>query len=110
MTFEARPQPAGFFPGAGKTVNHMRLSAYEIDVLRALARGEAPDLAPAHRVRLELLDLTRETPTGLKLTPLGARSIHLEPTIEHEKFEPVERRLDARGRKLASDRTLGRLG
>jgi hypothetical protein len=86
----------------------MRLSAYEIGILRALSRGEVPELAPAHRVRLELLGVTRETPAGLELTPLGARSIHLEPTIVHETFEPVERRVDARGRKLASDRTMGR--
>jgi hypothetical protein len=87
----------------------MRLSAFEIDILRALSRGEIPYVSPAHRVRLELLGLTRETPTGLMLTPLGERCANLQPTVEHETFQRSERRLDVRGRKLASDRTLDRI-
>jgi hypothetical protein len=87
----------------------MRLSSFEIDILRALSRGEIPCVSPAHRVRLELLGLTRETPTGLVLTPLGERSMRLAPAIEHETFEPSERRVDVRGRKLAAGRTLDRI-
>jgi hypothetical protein len=87
----------------------MRLSSFEIDVLRALSRGESPSVSPAHRVRLELLGLTRETPTGLVLTPLGARSVSLQPTIEHETFAPPQRRVDVRGRRLAAGRTLDRI-
>jgi hypothetical protein len=87
----------------------MRLSSFEIDVLRTLSRGEIPSISPAHRVRLELLGLTRETPAGLMLTPLGERSTRLAPTIEHETYEPPERRVDVRGRKLAADRTLDRI-
>jgi hypothetical protein len=83
----------------------MRLSSYEIDILRALARGEDLTLSSTHRVRLELLGLIKETTSGVLLTTLGERSQHLRPSITHETIEPAERRLDVLGRRHKSDRT-----
>jgi hypothetical protein len=87
----------------------VRLSILDIDILRALSRGQVPSASPTHRIRLELLGLARDTSTGLVLTPLGQHWAHLQPTIEHETFAPLERRVDVRGRKLAADRTLDRI-
>jgi hypothetical protein len=105
---KAEHQPTGFFASFVK-VKRMRLSSFEIDILRTLSRGETTNVSPAHRVRLEMIGLTRETPAGLMLTPVGERSTRLAPMIEHETYEPSERRVDVRGRKLASGRTLDRI-
>lgn len=60
----------------------MRVSPAEINILRALARSEAPAIRSTHLVRLEMLGLVIDSVTGLKLTALG-RSIaasKIEPT------------------------------
>ena len=80
----------------------MRLSSYEIDVLRALASGGDPVLSSNHRLRFELLGLVRETPSGVLLTKLGEQSLDLRPSIAHETLEPSERRLDILGRRLGA--------
>jgi hypothetical protein len=88
----------------------MRLSALEIDILRTMFRGEIPSVSPAHRVRLELLGLTRETPTGLRLTSFGERYVHLQPTVRQENLYPPEHRVHVSDCKAAADRILNRFG
>jgi hypothetical protein len=86
----------------------MRLSLYEIDILRALSRGVVPAISAAHRVRLEMLGLISETPSGIRVTSLGERAATSEP-IQPEPLEPEEKQLDAIGRKRAANRRFGRV-
>jgi hypothetical protein len=88
----------------------MRLSVLEIDILRSISRGKISSVSPAQRVRLELLGLTRETPTGLKLTSFGERYVHLQPTVGQEDLYPPERRVVASDCKAAADRILNGFG
>ena len=88
----------------------MRLSALEIDILRSISRGKISSVSPAQRVRLELLGLTRETPTGLKLTSFGERYIQFQPTVGQENLYPSEHRVHVSDCKAVADRILNRFG
>jgi hypothetical protein len=49
----------------------MRISVREIEMLRALAAGEAGFVTSSHRLRLEMLGLVLDGPNGLRLTGAG---------------------------------------
>lgn len=57
----------------------VRISAEEQRLLRALSVGQTVKLPSAHRLRLELLGLLRDGPSGPRLTPLGRR--HAETAV-----------------------------
>jgi hypothetical protein len=83
----------------------MRLGTNDIAVLNALVRKQTPEVSSAHRLRLEMLGLVRDTAEGLRLTPAGEKAAAYAPTIEHEKIEePPPRRVDALGRKRMLER------
>ena len=88
----------------------MRLSILEIDILRSISRGSIPSVSPAHRVRLELLGLTRDTPTGLKLTSFGERYVHLQSTVGQDDLYLPEHRVHVSDCKAVADRILNRFG
>lgn len=82
----------------------MRLGTNDIAVLNALVRQETPEVSSAHRLRLEMLGLVRDTAGGLRLTPAGQQAATRAPTVEHEKIEEAPRRVDALGRKRMLER------
>ena len=83
----------------------MRLGTSDIAVLNALVRQQTPEVSSAHRLRLEMLGLVRDTAEGLRLTPAGEKAATFAPTIEHEKLEEAPpRRVDALGRKRMLER------
>jgi hypothetical protein len=82
----------------------MQLSTSDVGILAALRRGESPEVASVHRVRLELKGLVRDTVKGLVLTPLGRDAALSTPNIKHEVMEQPIRRLDAAGRKRMLER------
>lgn len=85
----------------------MRLGTNDIAILNALFRQQTPKVSSAHRLRLELLGLVRDTTEGLRLTPAGQKAATCTPTIEHEKLDaPPPRRVDALGRKRMLERTV----
>jgi Mn-dependent DtxR family transcriptional regulator len=85
----------------------MRLGTSDIAVLNALLHQQIPEVSSAHRLRLEMLGLVRDTAEGLRLTPAGEKAASGAPTIEHEKLEePPPRRVDALGRKRMLERTV----
>lgn len=49
----------------------MRISVREIEMLKALAAGEAGFVTSSHRLRLEMLGLVLDGPNGLRLTGAG---------------------------------------
>jgi hypothetical protein len=82
----------------------MRLGTNDLAVLNALVRHETPEVSSAHRLRLEMLGLVRDTAAGLRLTPAGEKAAACAPTVEHEKIEEAPRRVDALGRKRMLER------
>ena len=84
----------------------MRLGWNEIEVLKAMARDEAPTASSAQRLRLELLGLVVDSAKGLALTPAGRAAAHTSTPTPHEEFEMPNRPLDAAGRKRMLDRVV----
>lgn len=89
----------------------MRISVEEQRLLRALSVGQAVKLPSAHRLRLELLGLLRDGPTGPRLTTLGRRHAEAALTDDETKGKvvdapaaPVKR--DRLGRRLSHGRSL----
>jgi hypothetical protein len=54
-------------------INPTLLSPHELLLLQALASGRRPLVTSSHRMRLELLGLVRDGPSGLQLTIEGHR-------------------------------------
>lgn len=67
-----------------------QLTPRDIDVLRALSLGTAPDVRSNHRLRLELLGLVRDGATGLRLTAAGKEAIEQLAATDAEDCQPVE--------------------
>jgi hypothetical protein len=87
----------------------LRLAPRDVDVLRSLMMGATPDVRSNHRLRLELLGLVRDGPTGLKLTAAGRKAVTemLAKAIEDgrpDESAPEERERDASGRKKGNTR------
>ena len=86
----------------------MRLSPAEIDILKALSLGENLSLKSSHRLRLEMLGLVLDGPTGLSLTPAGLEASNAQSTFQYEtidrpavKYDTVgKRRMFSRGHAL----------
>lgn len=83
-----------------------RLHPRDIEVLRALGFGPAPDVRSHHRLRLELLGLVRDGPKGLILTAAGRETISqlLAKDVEDPRPFPEERQRDALGRRIGNSR------
>lgn len=89
----------------------VRISAEEQRLLRALSVGQTVKLPSAHRLRLEMLGLLHDGPTGPRLTPLGRRHAESAVTDEETKVArnmesegPVKR--DRLGRRMPHGRAL----
>lgn len=90
---------------------HVRISAEEQRLLRALSVGQTVKLPSTHRLRLELLGLLHDGPHGPRLTPLGRRHAEAAVTDEERKATrtvetegPVKR--DRLGRRMPHGRAL----
>ena len=88
----------------------VRISAEEQRLLRALSVGQAVSLPSAHRLRLELLGLLHDGPTGPRLTPLGRRHAEAavtddEPRVRGGDSESAVKR-DRLGRRMPHGRAL----
>ena len=90
---------------------HVRISAEEQRLLRALSVGQTVKLPSTHRLRLELLGLLHDGPLGPRLTPLGRRHAEAAVTDEERKAtrtveteSPVKR--DRLGRRMPHGRAL----
>ncbi|MBL0900534.1 MAG: hypothetical protein IBJ17_17785 [Reyranella sp.] len=97
-------------PTVPATTTHVRISAEEQRLLRALSVGQAVKLPSAHRLRLELLGLLRDGPSGARLTPLGRQHAAAAPSDEEASAaprpdEPVKKR-DRLGRRMPHGRAL----
>jgi len=86
-------------------VNPTLVSPHELQLLQALANGRQPPVTSSHRMRLELLGLVRDGPSGLQLTAEGQRRAQEKPTVAvvPEKPAPSPETdttpRDARGRR-----------
>lgn len=80
----------------------VRISAEEQRLLRALSVGQTVKLPSAHRLRLELLGLLHDGPSGPRLTPLGRR--HAEAAVTGDEDKPG----GAKGGSLIKRDRLGR--
>jgi hypothetical protein len=85
----------------------MHYSPLDVHVLRALVRGASPAVGSEHRLRLEMRGLVVDGAHGLRLTPAGERAASMIPVINPTAFEEPApaRRVDSRGRRLASERS-----
>jgi len=88
----------------------VRISAEEQRLLRALSVGQTVTLPSAHRLRLELLGLLHDGPSGPRLTPLGRRYAEAAVTEDESKArstegEPTVKR-DRLGRRMPHGRAL----
>lgn len=97
-------------PTAPASTTHVRISAEEQRLLRALSVGQAVKLPSAHRLRLELLGLLRDGPAGPRLTALGRQ--HAAAAFSDEEAssapradQPVKKR-DRLGRRMPHGRAL----
>ncbi|TAJ90286.1 MAG: hypothetical protein EPO10_17485 [Reyranella sp.] len=63
----------------------VRISAEEKRLLRALSVGQTVRLPSAHRLRLELLGLLHDGPSGPRLTSLGKRYAETAVTEDENK-------------------------
>ena len=88
----------------------VRISAEEQRLLRALSVGQTVQLPSAHRLRLELLGLLHDGPTGPRLTPLGRRHAESAVTEEEAKHRNSESesavKRDRLGRRMPHGRAL----
>jgi hypothetical protein len=81
------------------------VSPHELLILQALAGGRRPPVTSSHRMRLELLGLVRDGPSGLQLTAEGQRRAQEKFTAPagSEKPAPTPEEdttpRDARGRR-----------
>ena len=87
----------------------MRISAEEQRLLRALSVGQTVKLPSSHRLRLELLGLLHDGPSGPRLTPLGRQHAESavtenEPATRAENDSAVKR--DRLGRRMPHGRAL----
>jgi hypothetical protein len=97
-------------PTAPASTTHVRISAEEQRLLRALSVGQTVKLPSAHRLRFELLGLLRDGPSGPRLTALGRQ--HAAAALSDEEAsnapradEPVKKR-DRLGRRMPHGRAL----
>jgi hypothetical protein len=87
-----------------------RLSTEELHLLKALSVGQPVRLPSAHRLRLEMMGLLRDGPSGPRLTELGMRQAQAAPSEASSKVEeptpeaPVKR--DRKGRRMPHGRAL----
>lgn len=88
----------------------VRISAEEQRLLRALSVGQTVKLPSAHRLRLELLGLLHDGPTGPRLTPLGRRHAEFAVTEEEGSGSSAEGgsavKRDRLGRRMPHGRAL----
>jgi hypothetical protein len=88
----------------------VRISAEEQRLLRALSVGQTVKLPSAHRLRLELLGLLHDGPSGPRLTPLGRR--HAEAAVTEDEGKTKETKggtvikRDRLGRRMPHGRAL----
>jgi hypothetical protein len=87
----------------------VRISAEEQRLLRALSVGQNVTLPSSHRLRLELLGLLHDGPTGPRLTALGRRHAESavtedDPKARTESESAVKR--DRLGRRMPHGRAL----
>jgi hypothetical protein len=88
----------------------VRISAEEQRLLRALSVGQTVKLPSAHRLRLELLGLLHDGPSGPRLTPLGRR--HAEAAVRGDEDKSVGTKAgtvikrDRLGRRMPHGRAL----
>lgn len=97
-------------PTVPASTPHVRISAEEHRLLRALSVGQTVKLPSSHRLRLELLGLLRDGPAGPRLTPLGRQQAATAPGEEEASDaprpdEPLKKR-DRRGRRMPHGRAL----
>jgi hypothetical protein len=88
----------------------LRISAEEQRLLRALSVGQSVKLPSAHRLRLELLGLLHDGPTGPRLTPLGRRHAEAAVTSDETKGSRTDDgstvKRDRLGRRMPHGRAL----
>lgn len=88
----------------------VRISAEEQRLLRALSVGQTVKLPSAHRLRLELLGLLHDGPTGPRLTPLGRRHAEAAVTEDENKGGNADNgslvKRDRLGRRMPHGRAL----
>lgn len=81
------------------------LTRNDLDLLRAIARGERPPLSSSYRVRLEMMGLLRDSARGVFLTEEGERQaangVAVDPPLEQP---PRPSNRDSLGRKAAGER------
>lgn len=97
-------------PIAPASATHVRISAEEQRLLRALSVGQAVKLPSAHRLRFELLGLLRDGPSGPRLTALGRQHAAAAPPDDEARAaprpdEPLRKR-DRLGRRMPHGRAL----
>jgi hypothetical protein len=97
-------------PTAPASTPHVRISADEQRLLRALSVGQAVKLPSAHRLRLELLGLLRDGPAGPRLTALGRQHAAASLTDEEASAAPrpdqPTKKRDRLGRRMPHGRAL----
>jgi hypothetical protein len=84
----------------------LKLTSFEIAVLRKLVNGEAVSIPSQQRIRLELAGMIREGAEGIALTPSG-RSLALQKPVDNvppEAARSIKVVRDVRGRRLPFQR------
>jgi hypothetical protein len=88
----------------------VRISAEEQRLLRALSVGQTVRLPSAHRLRLELLGLLHDGPSGPRLTALGRRHAEAAVTGDEDKIGGAKDgtvvKRDRLGRRMPHGRAL----
>ena len=84
----------------------IKLSDFDIEILRKLVNGEAVSISSQHRVRLELAGMTREGPKGIEVTLAGRNVARRRPAnTAYAETQPDNRvARDGRGRRLPFQR------
>lgn len=86
---------------------NLRLGADELRILRDLMMGRPTHLSSSHRLRLEMLGLLKDGPTGPKLTDIALRYVQTDQTASASSPEsPMPDKLTRRGRRMPFRRSL----
>ena len=76
-----------------------RLTPSDIAILKALSSGQKPSVKSSHRLRLEMLGLVHDGPSGLSLTSAGVVASNTKSNFKHETMDRPTLEYDAVGRR-----------